>query len=462
MEIKQHIFREYDIRGTVGVDLSDEFAYVLGRAFGEILREQGKTNFCIGWDCRLSSEGYAKNLANGIADNGVEVILTGMGPTPQLYFSIYALESGGGIQVTGSHNPADMNGFKMCIGTQTISGEQIQDLKARVLRLANADRPSTGRAKISANLIQERYAQNLIDNCKDHMGSRKLKIVVDAGNGVGGMIGPHVLRSLGAEVIELYCDPDGSFPNHHPDPTELKNIKDLVAKVQSEKADFGIGWDGDADRIGVVDENGQIIFGDMLLLIYGRALMQEVPKPTVIGDVKCSSLLFNDLNSKGAVGVMWKTGHSLIKNKLRELNAELAGEMSGHIFFKHRFFGFDDAIYASARLVEIMSKTDRKISTLLSDLPKMISTPEIRVDCAEEIKFGIIKEAQQSFVEYKINTLDGVRIDFEDGWGLVRASNTQPVLVMRFEAVSQEKLSQYEAIVTEKIAKIKSKLTASV
>jgi phosphomannomutase/phosphoglucomutase len=459
VKIHEHIFREYDIRGTVDIDLSDKFAYILGRAFAGLLKDNQKTSFCIGWDCRLSSESYAKHLADGLADEGIEVILTGMGPTPQLYFAIFDMQSGGGIQVTGSHNPADMNGFKMCLGTQTLSGNQIQDLKARVLKLAAGTIPTGKKAQISENLIQKKYTKYLIDNCKAHMGARKLKIVVDGGNGVGGMVGPELLRALGAEIIELYCEPDGRFPNHHPDPTELKNIKDLVSKVKETSADFGIGWDGDADRIGVVDENGDIIFGDMLLLIYGRALLKEVKNPTIIGDVKCSSLLFDDLNSKGANGVMWKTGHSLIKNKLRELNAELAGEMSGHIFFKHRYFGFDDALYASARIAEIMSNTDKKISTLLSDLPKMISTPEIRLDCPDEQKFKIIQEAQKSFGEYKVDTLDGVRVEFDQGWGLVRASNTQPVLVMRFEAINQEKLTAYRKIVTDKIETIKKTLS---
>lgn len=457
MEIVEHIFREYDIRGTVDVDLNEDFARLLGRAFAQLLAENKKENFCVGWDCRLSSPSYARALAEGLADGGIDVFLTGMGPTPQLYYSIYALESGGGIQVTGSHNPPDMNGFKMCVGTQTLSGAEIQDLKRRVLEINRNKPASVKRGAITERPIIESYTANLIANCRGHVGDRKLKIVVDAGNGVGGMVGPQVLRAMGLEVIELYCDPDGTFPNHHPDPTVMENIKDLVAKVKESNADFGIGWDGDADRIGVVNEKGEIIFGDMLLLIYGRALLKEVDRPTIIGDVKCSSLLFNDLNAKGANAIMWKTGHSLIKGKLRETNAELAGEMSGHIFFKHRYYGFDDAIYASARFAEIVSKNEGKVSDLLADLPHMVSTPEIRIDCPEEIKFSIIEKAQKAFQDYKVSTLDGVRIEFEKGWGLVRASNTQPVLVMRFEAEDQASLDQYQSLVTGKIKELRAK-----
>jgi len=290
------------------------------------------------------------------------------------------------------------------------------------------------------------------------MGSRKLKVVVDGGNGVGGMVGPEVLRSLGVEVIELFCEPDGTCPNHHPDPTELKNLTQLIETVRKTGADVGIGWDGDADRIGAVDEKGQVIYGDMLLLIFARAILKEVPNPTIIGDVKCSEYLFSDLKAKGANAIMWKTGHSLIKNKLRETKGELGGEMSGHIFFKHRYFGFDDAIYASSRLVEILSQTEKSASELISDLPIRFSTPEIRVECSEAIKFKLVEEAQQAFSDFKVNTIDGVRVTFDHGWGLIRASNTQPVLVMRFEASTQELLDEYQQLVVERVETIKTSL----
>lgn len=458
MQINPVIFREYDIRGTVGKELSDDFARLLGRAYATLAREHGLNRIGVGHDCRLSSPGYAQALAEGLADEGLDVVMTGMGPTPQLYFSVFSQDLGGGIQVTGSHNPPDMNGFKILLGKQTLSGSEIQDLKVRCEKVILAT-PTAKRGNISHVEIRQSYINSLIENCRSHMGQRKLKVVVDAGNGVGGMVGPAVLRGLGVEVFELFCDPDGRFPNHHPDPSEVKNIKDLIKAVKDHQADFGIGWDGDADRIGVVNEKGEVVFGDMLLLIYGRAILTEKPGATIIGDVKCSSLLFNDLKSRGANAIMWKTGHSLIKAKLKETHGDLAGEMSGHIFFKHRFFGFDDALYASARLVEIMSKHSGPLSSLLTGLPSMVSTPEMRVDCPEAIKFKIAHEAQSAFKEFKVDTIDGVRVTFDHGWGLVRASNTQPVLVMRFEAESPALLEQYKQTVVDRIEAIKTKLS---
>jgi phosphomannomutase/phosphoglucomutase len=457
MQINPVIFREYDIRGTVGTELSNEFARLLGRAYGTLAKEHKLNRIGVGHDCRLSSPGYAQALAEGLADEGLDVVLTGVGPTPQLYYSVFANDLGGGIQVTGSHNPPDMNGFKILLGKQTLSGADIQDLKARCERVLNTA-PTGARGSISTLDVRQAYINNLIENCKPHMGPRKLKVVVDAGNGVGGLVGPAVLKGLGIEVIELFCEPDGNFPNHHPDPTELKNIKDLIKAVKENKADFGIGWDGDADRIGVVDEKGDVIFGDMLLLIYGRAILQEKPGATIIGDVKCSSRLFDDLTKRGANAIMWKTGHSLIKGKLKESNGDLGGEMSGHIFFKHRFYGFDDALYSSARLVEIMSKQSGPLSSLLADLKPMVSTPEMRVDCPEAVKFKIAQAAQAAFKEFKVDTIDGVRITFDRGWGLVRASNTQPVLVMRFEAESPELLETYKKTVVDRIETIKASL----
>jgi phosphomannomutase/phosphoglucomutase len=458
MQINPVIFREYDIRGTVDTELSPQFARILGRAYATLAQEHNLNRIAIGHDCRLSSPGYAQSLAEGMADEGLDVVMTGMGPTPQLYYAVFANDLGGGIQVTGSHNPPDMNGFKILLGKQTLSGADIQDMRARCERVLSKA-PAAKRGAITTLDVRESYIQSLIENSRAHMGSRKLKIVVDAGNGVGGMVGPAVLRGLGVEVIELYCDPDGRFPNHHPDPTVLKNVVDLVAAVKQHKADFGIGWDGDADRIGVVDEKGEPIFGDMLLLIYGRAILEEKPGATIIGDVKCSSQLFADLAARGANAIMWKTGHSLIKGKLKETHGDLAGEMSGHIFFKHRYFGFDDALYASSRLVEIASKHSGPISSLLSGLAPMVSTPEIRVDCPEQIKFKIAQEAQSAFKEFKVDTIDGVRVTFPQGWGLVRASNTQPVLVMRFEAETPQLLESYKKTVLDRIEDIKARLS---
>lgn len=458
MIINSKIFREYDIRGFVDRDLSEEFAYLLGRAYATLAKENGKNNIAVGYDARLSSVPYSQALMRGMSDEGIDSICTGMGPTPQVYYAIFSESYGGGIQVTGSHNPSDMNGFKICLGTHTLASEQIQDLRLRVER-ANTSKPSSpGKGKISNVDIRQKYIDELTRNSQPALGRRKLKVVVDAGNGVGGLVGPEVLRNLGIEVIELYTEPDGNFPNHHPDPTVLENLHDLIKKVRETNADIGIGWDGDADRIGAVDEKGNVIFGDMLLLIYGRELLKTVKHPTIIGDVKCSSRLFEDLNARGAKSIMWKTGHSLIKNKLKELKAELGGEMSGHIFFAHRWYGFDDAIYASLRMLEILSNTDQKASELLADLPKMVATPEIRVDCPEEVKFQIAERAKEFFPGYEVITIDGVRINFKNGWGLIRASNTQPVLVMRFEAKTQEELKQYQELVFAKVDEIKRSL----
>lgn len=454
MKINPHIFREYDIRGTVDVDLSEEFAYVLGRAYAALAKEHHKQRIAVGYDCRHSSEPYAQALARGLSEEGLDVLMTGMGPTPQLYYAVYSAELGGGIQITGSHNPPDMNGFKLLLGNETLAAEAIQDLKNRALKVVGSPAPGGRKGMVTNQPVRERYINELIANCKPHMGPRKLKIVVDAGNGVGGLVGPAVLRGLGVEVIELFCDPDGNFPNHHPDPTVRENIEDLIAKVREVRADFGIGWDGDADRIGVIDEKGEPVFGDMLLLIFARAILSEVPHAKIIGDVKCSSLLFDDIRARGGEAIMWKTGHSLIKKKLKEINGELAGEMSGHIAFKHRYYGFDDALYSSGRLVEIVSKSAGQFSSLLDGLPKMVSTPEIRFECPEEIKFRVPEEIKKRFAKYKVDTLDGARIQFENGWALVRASNTQPVLVLRFEAGDQQSLDNYRKQVTQAIEEI--------
>lgn len=456
MNIKHHIFREYDIRGDVGTELTDEFAYLLGRSYATLARDKKLKKIAIGYDCRESSEGFANALARGLAAEGLDATITGMGPTPQLYWAVHNLGFEGGIQVTGSHNPPEMNGFKLVLGGETLSGAAIQDLKNRLLALPAT--PSATKGNVATRAVRSDYIADLVKLSKPHMGSRKLKVVVDAGNGVGGLVGPEVLRQLGVEVIELFCDPDGRFPNHHPDPTVLENLEALVHKVKETKADFGIGWDGDADRIGVVDEQGQPIYGDMLLLIYGREILKTVPNATIIGDVKCSTLLFKDINQRGGNAIMWKTGHSLIKGKLKETHGELAGEMSGHIMFKHRFYGFDDALYSSNRLVEIMSAHKGPISSLLADLPRMVSTPEIRVHCPENVKFKIPERAQKAFSEYEVNTIDGVRIQMEHGWALVRASNTQPVLVMRFEAENTKELDAYQALVKSRIDQIAREL----
>jgi phosphomannomutase/phosphoglucomutase len=457
------IFREYDIRGVVGTDFDAELAFRLGLAFADKVRaafpDKRDLRVAVGYDCRLSGEELRTALTKGLVAGGVRVVDSGMGPTPQLYFTTVTRSLDGGIQVTGSHNPGDQNGFKMMVGQRTLSGTDIQELKTAVLAKAPAYSEAFDSSMVEPFDARSAFIAELIARSQSHMGkARKVKVVVDGGNGVGGLVGPDVLRGLGCEVIELYTEPDGRFPNHHPDPTVLENIVELRSRVVQERADVGIAWDGDADRIGVVDERGEPIFGDLLLVLYGRQLLKEVEKPTIIGDVKCSELMFADLKARGANTVMGKTGHSLIKAKLKELHAELAGEMSGHMFFAHRYFGFDDAIHASARLVEILSNTPEKLSTMLSDLPKTVNTPEIRVDCPEELKFEVSERAKSAFPEYEVNTLDGVRITFPNGWGLVRASNTQPILVMRFEADSAARLAEYQSLVEGRIEKLRAEL----
>jgi phosphomannomutase/phosphoglucomutase len=458
MQLNPTIFREYDIRGTVDRDLSVDFARLLGRAFALYAKEHGRNNLAIGYDCRHSSEPYARAISEGIASEGLDCCLTGMGPTPQLYYSLHKRNYGGGIQVTGSHNPPDMNGFKLCLGTDSVYGDQIQRIYSIAADIISKPASAAKPGEISHNDIRREYTEELIANCLPHMGQRKLKVVVDSGNGVGGLVGPAVLRALGLEVIELYCEPDGSFPNHHPDPTVMEYIVDLCKKVQETGADFGIGFDGDADRMGIVDENSEVIFADMLLAIMARDVLREVPGATIIGDVKCSSRLFNDIEAHGGKAIMWKTGHSLMKAKLKESGGALAGELSGHIAYKHRFFGFDDAIYSVCRFVEIVSRSKLPVSQLAADLPKMVATPEIRIDCPEEHKFLIAEKAKTAFPGYKVNPIDGVRVEFDHGWGLVRASNTQPILVLRFEADSEALLTEYRSLVIGRIEEIKKSL----
>ena len=455
MQVNPKIFREYDIRGEVGKDFDSSFARNLGKAFAVFVKQRlGRDDLTIavGRDCRLTGPEISEALIEGLCDGGINVVSSGMGATPQLYFTVFSRDLDGGIQVTASHNPAPDNGFKLMAGKHTMSGKDIAELK-RILDSGPDSAPKRG--TVEEFDAARSYADYLVEISQDQVNKdRTIKVVVDGGNGAGGPVGVDVLKRLVCEVIELYTDPDGRFPNHHPDPTVLENIAELRSRVVSESADLGIAWDGDADRIGVVDERGEVIWGDMLLLLYGRAMCEEVNSPTVIGDVKCSELLFSKLKEAGANPVMWKTGHSLIKAKLKELGAELAGEMSGHMFFVHRYYGYDDAIHASARLVEILSNTDKKLSQLLSDVPKSFATPEIRKEVPEDNKFEIVAEAQVAFPEFETNTLDGIRITFDHGWGLVRASNTQAVLVLRFEADSQERLDQYQNLVEERLENI--------
>ncbi|MBM4386103.1 MAG: phosphomannomutase/phosphoglucomutase [Deltaproteobacteria bacterium] len=449
MNFNRYILREYDIRGVVGKDLTEEVVYDLGRAFGTYLRETGVRDAVVGGDCRLSSPSFRNAAGKGLAKTGINVLDIGTAPTPLLYFSLFHFGIDGGVMVTGSHNPPDYNGFKLCSGKQAIFGGEI----AKVGNILESGRFTDGSGTITTGDAIKPYQEFLLENIKP--GSRKLRVCLDAGNGTGGVPALPVLERLGMEVAPLFCEMDGRFPNHHPDPTVLKNLDPLIAEVKRTKADIGIAYDGDADRIGVVDEQGSVIFGDRLLIILARDILRETPGAAVVSEVKCSSLLFDEIERLGGRGIMWKVGHSLIKAKMIEEDALLGGEMSGHIFYKHRYFGFDDAIYTSLRLLEILSRTDAALSSLLDGVPKMSSTPEIRIDCEDMIKFDVVKKAVEAFRKTReVIDIDGARVVFDGGWGLVRASNTQPVLVFRFEAVDDATLSKIQGEMTAAVNRI--------
>jgi len=447
LNINPYVFRQYDIRGTVNKDLTEEFVYELGLACGTYFRRHNVKTISLGRDCRLSSPTFRDCLVKGLLETGCIIFDAGVIPTPLLYFSLFKWEVDGGIQITGSHNPPDQNGFKICKGKSTIFGEEIQNIR-KIMEKRDFIREGSG--TLIERDIKESYIEFVSSSIK--AGQHKVKAVIDAGNGTGGMIAAPLYKKLGFDIVELFCEPDGNFPNHHPDPTVVKNMDTLIRTVISEKADVGIAFDGDADRIGVVDEKGEIIWGDQLMIIFSREILKESPGATFIAEVKCSQTLFEDIKRHGGVPIMWRVGHSLIKAKMKEENAALAGEMSGHIFFSHRYFGYDDAIYAGARLLEILAGSGKKISELLSDVPKTVTTPEIRVECPDEKKFDVVKRLAEFFKQnYDVIEIDGARINFDGGWGLIRASNTQPVLVLRFEAKNETLLEEIRSKVETKL-----------
>ena len=431
-----NVFREYDIRGVVDKDLNGEFVFNLGRTIGTYAIRHKIKNMTIGRDCRLSSESYHNFLIKGLNSAGINTIDIGLCATPMLYFSIRHLHIGGGVMITGSHNPPEFNGFKICIGHSTIYGQQIQELR----KIMKSGKYSKGSASSRIQDISMDYENYLFDNIKI---KRKIKVVVDAGNGVGGLFALPLLKRYGCEVIPIYCKPDGNFPHHFPDPTVEENLTRLIKSVAHKKADLGIAFDGDADRLGVISDKGEILWGDKLLLLFARQILSKKPHSTIIGEVKCSQVLFDDIKKHSGHAIMWKAGHSLIKAKMKEEKAVLGGEMSGHFFFADRYFGYDDAIYAALRLLEILSHTGKKISTLFSHVPKTYATPEIRIDCPDDKKADIVKRIKKHFQNTPgIVEIDGIRIPFKDGWALVRSSNTQPVIVLRFEATSEESLQK--------------------
>jgi phosphomannomutase/phosphoglucomutase len=445
MEINPQIFREYDIRGVVDKDLTPKIVRTLGQGFGTHMANIGKKNLVVGRDGRLSSPAFKEALIEGLISTGCNVIDIGLCPTPVYYFSIFHLNKEGGMVVTGSHNPPEFNGLKVSVGKSTIFGEEIQNLR----RLIEKGKFVVGKGNLSKSEMIMPYQDYIQKNIRLE---KKIKVVIDAGNGTTGIVAGPLLRNLGCEVEELYCKVDGRFPNHFPDPTIPKNLKDLINRVQKIQADAGIGYDGDGDRIGVVDDQGNIIWGDQLMILFSREILKQKKGATFVAEVKCSQNLFNDIEKHGGRAIMWRTGHSLIKEKMKEERAVVGGEMSGHLFFADRYFGYDDAIYASCRLIELLSKTDKKLFQLLEDVPKTFITPEIRVECPDEIKFKVVEKVKEELrKDYPIIDVDGVRVKFEDGWGLVRASNTQPALVLRFEALTEKRLQEIKKLVEDKV-----------
>ncbi len=456
------LFREYDLRGIVGQELTESIAERVGRAYCTYVQDRGVKTISVGRDGRLSSPGLFNSLVKGLLAGGVNVIDLGICPSPLVYFSLFELPVEGGIMITGSHNAAEYNGFKICIGKEAIHGEAIQELR----RVMETGTFVTGHGTLSEHPIIPDYLA-YIKKSFTQVSGKSVHVVIDCGNGVAALVAKEALELLGCRVTGLYCELDGRFPNHHPDPTVLENLDDLIQAVKRHKADIGIGYDGDADRIGAIDEQGNVLWGDRLLVIYARDILAAKPGSTIISEVKASQCLYDDIAKHGGRPIMWKTGHSLIKSKMKSEQAVLAGEMSGHMFFADRYFGYDDAIYASCRLVEILAKTGQSLSSLVADLPMTSVTPEIRVDLPDAIKFDVVKVVQARLASFsktkepvgskkltirEVITIDGVRAIFEDGWGLIRASNTQPALVLRFEATSADRLEAIRAVIEGELA----------
>ncbi len=455
MQINRSIFRQYDVRGLVDKDLTPEFAYALARGYSKYLLDNkpAAKKVSIGHDARISSPVFAKAMKEGFKDSGLNVVMLDMVPTPLLYFSLNTLDVDGGIMITGSHNPPEYNGFKISLGTLSVYGDEIQKI-ADIIE--NEDFINAEKKGIDENFnIIPMYEKYILENIKIKNPER-IKLVVDSGNGVGGFVAVPIMKKLGLNVISLFEEPDGNFPNHHPDPTIPEYVQDMIKTVKKESATLGIGFDGDADRIGVINKDGNIIWGDKILTIFARSILKEVPGATIIGEVKCSKTFYDDIKAHGGNGIMWKAGHSLIKAKMRETGAMLGGEVSGHIFFKHRFFGHDDAIYAALRLLEILADTDSlSINELLEGIHETVTTPELKYPVPDESKFEIMEKIVEDFKKdgYNVVDVDGARIIFDDGWGLVRPSNTTPVFVLRFEAETEKRLNEIKALVETKIKK---------
>ncbi|WNG30448.1 phosphomannomutase/phosphoglucomutase [Cystobacter fuscus] len=453
-----HIFREYDIRGLVDKDLTPEVVELLGQGLGTVVRRKGGRSVVVGRDCRESSTTFRDALCRGLTSTGLNVFDVGVVPTPLTYFAANTLPVDGLAMITGSHNPPEYNGFKIGAGKTTFHGPEIQALRKLIEErdFECAELPGT----VSPYDIVTPYNHFITQTVK--VGRKGMKIVIDAGNGTGGAVAVPLFESMGFEVVPLFCEMDARFPNHHPDPTVVENLQDLIAAVKREKAEVGIAYDGDSDRIGVVDDQGNILWGDQLMILFSRYVLKASPGAAIVGEVKCSYTLYDDIAKNGGKAVMWKAGHSLIKAKMKEEHAELAGEMSGHIFFKNRYFGFDDAVYSSARLLEILTHEKQTLSELLADVPRTYATPELRVDTREEQKFEIVRRATEWLRKagHALVDVDGVRVTFSDGWGLIRASNTQPILVLRFEARTPERLEEIRQLIEGTVEKMQREVGA--
>ncbi len=451
--VESSIFRAYDIRGIVGKTLTPDVVYVIGLSIGSEAKARHQHTVVVGRDGRLSGPTLIEALSKGLCDSGCDVIDIGAVPTPVLYFATHYLKTHSGVMLTGSHNPPDYNGLKIMLDGETLAEKTIYKLYERIQN----GNFTQGQGKLTTQDVMPAYIERITHDIKL---SRSLKVVIDCGNGIAGNVAPLLLKKLNCEVIELYCEVDGNFPNHHPDPSEPENLHDLINAVRAQKADIGLAFDGDADRLGVVTNEGEIIWADRQIMLFAKDILARNPGAQIIYDVKCTSHLAKVIAAHGGEPIMWKTGHSLIKAKLRETNAAMAGEMSGHLFFKERWYGFDDGIYSAARLLEILAKENRSISAIFKELPDSVNTPELKLPIAEERKFAFMEtfQKQARFEGGVATTIDGLRIEFPDGWGLVRSSNTTPYLILRFEANDEAGLKRIQALFREQLLALDAQL----
>lgn len=459
LDISPSIFRAYDIRGVVGKELNEQVVYAIGYALGSLALKSGETSMAVGRDGRLSGPVLVEALSQGILASGCNVIDIGLVPTPVLYYATFILETRSGVMLTGSHNPADYNGLKIVMNGQSLAESDIQNIYHSIIENPHI-KPAPVLGQYSTVDLIENYLQRIANDVKL---KKQLKIVIDCGNGAAGQIAPILFRRLGCEVIELFCEIDGRFPNHHPDPSQTENLQDLIQAVKVNQADIGLAFDGDADRLGIVTNQGEVIWPDRQLILFAQSILAKQPNAKIIYDVKCTHYLDKIIRALGGDPVMWKTGHSLIKKKLLETQAAMAGEMSGHIFFNDRWYGFDDAMYAGARLLEILAESEVDSSTLFSQIPDSVNTPELKIYVSDKEKFALMQDivAQAKFSDAEINTIDGLRVNFADGWGLIRPSNTTPCLVLRFEAETESSLARVQQLFRDLILSVKSDLVLS-